>query len=125
MRWSFGPRPQPRVRVLKRINIADQDGAVVTRTTLLEKFTAVDFGVLTGEDTADSRSLVYLSKEPKGVDRLTVSEFHNFLWLFEKTSSTAGTDDGRRVVVFSLIKVEEDEGASDPKPVTLTYEQTF
>ncbi|MDP6713950.1 MAG: hypothetical protein QF368_04940, partial [SAR202 cluster bacterium] len=64
--------------------------------------------------------------EPKGVDSLSSSEFHDFLWVFNKITSAKGSsaDDGRKVAVFKLTKVEEDESGS-PKQVVLTYEQIF
>jgi prepilin-type N-terminal cleavage/methylation domain-containing protein len=115
--------PTSRVR---RINITDLDDAVISRSTLHTKFTAIDFDVLTGTDTTDDRSKSFLSKEPKGVGSLSADEFHDFLWLFSKITSAKGSsdDDGRRVAVFKLTKVEEDENGS-PKQVVLTYEQVF
>ncbi len=72
-------------------------------------------------------------KEPKGVDSVSASEFHDFLWLFNKLTSAKGSseDDGRKVTVFKLTKVEEDESTSTlplggvAKQVVLTYEQIF
>mgnify|MGYP002725615659 CR=1 FL=1 len=111
---------------VRKVNIVDLDGAAVSRSTLLTKYTSIDFGVLTGTDTADDRSKAFLTKEPKGVDSLSSSEFHDFLWLFNKITSAKGSsaDDGRKVAVFKLTKVEEDESGS-PKQVVLTYEQIF
>ena len=118
---------------VRQVNITDLDGTVVSRQTLLTKYTSIDFGVLTGTDTTDSRAKAFLTKEPKGVDSLSASEFHDFLWLFEKITSAKGSseDDGRRAVVFKLTKVEEDEDATtlpssgSAKQVILTYEQIF
>ena len=111
---------------VRKVNIVDQDGAVISRQNLMTKYTAIDFGVLTGSNTTDDRSKAFLTKEPKGVDSLSSSEFHDFLWVFNKITSAKGSsaDDGRKVAVFKLTKVEEDESGS-PKQVVLTYEQIF
>jgi prepilin-type N-terminal cleavage/methylation domain-containing protein len=118
---------------VKKINITDLDGTAIDRDALLTKYTAVDFDVLTGAETSDDRSKSYLGKEPKGVDSVSASEFHDFLWLFNKLTSAKGSseDDGRKVTVFKLTKVEEDESTSTlplggvAKQVVLTYEQIF
>jgi hypothetical protein len=118
---------------VKKVNITDLDGAAIDRDALLTKYTAVDFDVLTGADTSDDRSKSYLGKEPKGVESVSASEFHDFLWLFNKITSAKGSseDDGRKVAVFKLTKVEEDESTSAlplggvAKQVVLTYEQIF
>ena len=109
--------PTSRVR---RVNITDLDGAAVSRSTIMTKYTAIDFDVLTGTDTTDDRAKAFLTKEPKDVDSLSSSEFHDFLWLFNKITSAKGSsaDDGRKVAVFKLTKVEEDESGS-PKQVVL------
>jgi len=118
---------------VREINITDLDGAIISRSTLLTKYTSIDFGVLTGTDTTDSRAKAFLTKEPKGVASLSADEFHDFLWLFQKTTSAKGSsaDDGRRAVVFKLTRVDEDESATtlpsggSAKQVVLTYEQVF
>ena len=107
--------------VARAVVITDDNGAEISRSDLLTKFTAVDFGLLTGI-SADDRADEYLSKQPKGVTLLSDGEFHNFLWLFKKTSSKQTDDDGRKVVVFKLIKVDQDEIGEE---VVLTYGQTF
>ena len=111
---------------VKKVNITDLDGLDVSRSTLLTKYTSIDFSLLTGADTTDSRSKAFLTKEPKGVGSLSSGEFHDFLWLFNKITSAKGSsdDDGRRVAVFKLTRVDEDETGS-PKQVVLTYEQVF
>jgi prepilin-type N-terminal cleavage/methylation domain-containing protein len=122
--------PGSRVR---KVNITDLDGDEVSRSTLLTKYTSIDFDVLTGSNTTDSRSKAFLTKEPKSVDSLSSDEFHDFLWLFQKTTSAKGSssDDGRSVVVFKLTRVDEDEndstvpGGGSAKQVVLTYEQIF
>ena len=107
--------------VARAVVITDDNGAEISRSDLLTKFTAVDFGLLTGI-SADDRADEYLSKQPKGVTLLSDGEFHNFLWLFKKTSSKQTDDDGRKVVVFKLIKVDQDEIGEE---VVLTYGQIF
>ena len=54
---------------------------------MLTKYTSIDFGVLTGIDTTDARAKAYLSKEPEGVDSPSSDKSHDFLWLFQKTTS--------------------------------------
>ncbi|MCH2316895.1 MAG: hypothetical protein MK524_11040 [SAR202 cluster bacterium] len=54
---------------------------------MLTKYTSIDFGVLTGIDTTDDRTKAYLSKEPEGVDSPSSDKSHDFLWLFQKTTS--------------------------------------
>ena len=118
---------------VRQVNITDLDGDEVSRSTLLTRYTAIDFEVITGADTTDSRSKAYLTKEPKGVGSVSAGEFHDFLWLFQKTTSARGSsdDDGRRVVVFKLVRVDEDEdesnlpGTGSANQVILTYEQLF
>ena len=118
---------------VKHVNITDLDGSEISRGTLLTKYTAIDFDMLTGNDATDSRSKAYLGKEPKAVGSLSATAFHDFLWLFNKTTSAKGSsdDDGRRVAVFKLARVEEDENLSvlplggNAKQVVLTYEQVF
>jgi hypothetical protein len=66
-------------------------------------------------------------------ESVSADEFHDFLWLFQKTTSAKGSsaDDGRRAVVFKLTRVDEDENATTlpsggtAKQVVLTYEQVF
>jgi prepilin-type N-terminal cleavage/methylation domain-containing protein len=118
---------------VREINITDLDEEIISRLTLLTKYTSIDFGVLTGTDTTDSRAKAFLTKEPKGVESVSADEFHDFLWLFQKTTSAKGSsaDDGRRAVVFKLTRVDEDESATtlpsggSAKQVVLTYEQVF
>ena len=111
---------------VKKVNITDLDGLDVSRSALLTKYTSIDFSLLTGTNLTDSRSKAFLTKEPKGVGSLSSGEFHDFLWLFSKTTSARGSsgDDGRSVAVFKLTRVDEDETGS-PKQVVLTYEQVF
>ena len=99
---------------VKEINITDLDGAAIDRSTLMTKYTAIDFNVLTGTSTSDTRSKSFLGKEPDGVDTKSADEFHDFLWLFNKLTSAKGSsgDDGRQVTVFKLIRVDEDETTS-------------
>ena len=118
---------------VQKVIITDLDGTDVSRESLLTKYTSIDFSVLTGASSTDSRSKAFLTKEPKGVSTLSAGEFHDFLWLFQKTTSAKGSsaDDGRRAVVFKLTRVDEDEDPStlpssgSAKQVTLTYEQVF
>ena len=106
---------------VRAVVIQDIDGADITRSDLLTTYTSVEFDLLTGVST-DARADEYLTKEPKGADLVSDSEFHNFLWLFKKTSSKQTDDDGRKVVAFKLVKVDEDESLD---AVVLTYRQIF
>ena len=120
---------------VKQVNITDLDASIITRATLLTKYTSIDFDVMTGATaiSTDARSAAFLGKEPDSADSKSASEFHNFLWLFKKTTSAKGSseDDGRIMAVFKLIRVDEDETTSAlplggvDKQVILTYEQIF
>lgn len=119
---------------VKQVNITDLDGSTISRSTLMTKYTSIDFDLLTGSDnTTDSRAKAYLAKEPKGVASVSAGEFHNFLWLFNKITSAKGSsdDDGRKIAVFKLTRVDEDENTSAlpnggvANQVILTYEQVF
>ena len=82
---------------------------------LLQDFTAVDLDLLVDEG--------FMAVKPAGEERLTDTgvdslEVPNFLWLFEKRDSSGGTNDGREIVVFELVRVDRNDGT-----VALTYEQ--
>ena len=82
--------------------IIDQNGFAIPAELLLSRFTAIDFEVL--------RSDGFVQKIPNSVDSLS-RDFHNFLWLFRKQTSSGGSAefDSRKVVVFKLTKVVEVE----------------
>ena len=121
--------------MVRKINITDLDGDAVSRSDLFTGFTAVDFGVLTGETAAeiDERSSAFLAKKPSEVDSTTQGLYHDFLWLLKKSTSSSGssTGDSRSLSVFKLVKVVQDEGQSQlddeswVTQVVLTYEQVF
>ena len=110
--------------------ITNQDGFAIPAEILLSRFTAIDFEEL--------RSSGFLQKIPNSVDSLS-RDFHNFLWLFRKQTSSGGNAefDTRKVVVFKLTKVvevEEFQVEPSPEPTPpafpvsgfiLTYEQIF
>ena len=106
---------------VRAVNITDNDGQPISRSDLLTKYTTIDFDLLTGV-SSDSRADEFLSKQPKGVTLVSDGDYHNFLWLFKKTSSKQTDDDGRKVAVFKLIKVDQDESGGE---VMLTYGQIF
>ena len=66
-------------------------------TDVLSRITAIDLTKLVTDNL--------LPKLPDGVGD-TSEGMPNFLWLFEKSSSTLGTNDSRDVVVFNIVKVE-------------------
>ena len=123
--------------IVRRVNITDLDDVAISREDLLTKYTSIDFKLLTGATPilTDPRSSAFLTKEPQGVGSLSTGGFHNFLWLFKKTTSARGSsdDDGRSVAVFKLVRVDEDEDKSElispsvgtVNQVVLTYEQIF
>ena len=110
---------------VRRVNIVDKDGTAIDAGTLLEGYTAIDFGVLTGTTatSADSRSTAYMSETPAAVDRLN-NTFHDTLWMLKKTTSAGGSgaNDSRQIVVFKLNVIDKDESGGR---VVLNYEQAF
>ncbi|MBF8268162.1 MAG: hypothetical protein HW388_1670 [Dehalococcoidia bacterium] len=105
-----------------KVVLLDEEGNSITApgTNFLPKFTAIDM--------AELKRAKLLEKEPAGSE-LESDGAPNFLWLFEKTSSTAdavNADDSREVAVFKLVKVEIMETAdTDGGSLELTYRRIF
>jgi prepilin-type N-terminal cleavage/methylation domain-containing protein len=111
------------------VTLKDEKGVVITGSTFLTKFTAIDLTTLVSNGV--------LQKLPDGVDRTSNTgvgtlKAPNFLWLLQKQSSSfrvdsAGIDDDRGVTVFILVKVEQIEPpaatTTGATTVNLTYEQ--
>ena len=107
----------PTDNIVVDVTIKDSDGVAITRTTLSEDYTAIDFSLLEKDG--------YISLTPDSVTNVsTVNslDYHSIIWAFRKETSSAGsgTDDARKVVVFKLTAVDIVEGTST---VNLTYEQ--
>lgn len=81
---------------------------------LLENFNAIDFDALENGD--------FMASRPDGADTLSAEQYHNYLWLFEKTTAAGGSSEGaaRQVAVLKLVSVQEIEGSSR---VDLTFTQ--
>ena len=110
---------------VREIILIDTDGKTISGKTLLERFTAIDLDELV--------RLGFLSELPTDVEADSEGNF-NFLWMFEKKSSTGGIDDDRSVVVFKLTQVNkiEDETVNLSSPfdageqrTELTYQRIF
>ena len=81
-------------------------------------FTAIDFDRLVDDG--------YSEKAPSGATEITEAnglDFHNFLWLFKKTTSAGGSgeNDSRVITVFKLERVD----ATSTTTVDLTFVQIF
>ena len=120
---------------VRAVVMLDHDGSPISRRDLLMKYTALDFDILSGEDDSDDRSESFLPKIPGAVESLAQGEYHDYLWLLKKSTSShsSSEDNGREVTVFKLTRVAEDETATNtggPDPslenqVVLTYDQIF
>ena len=106
---------------------ADADGnrASISRQDLLTGYTAIDFDKLVGDDTGDNPG-GYSEKTPSSATEITEAngmDFHNFLWLFRKTTSAGGSgeNDSRVITVFKLERVD----ATSSTTVDLTFVQIF
>ena len=100
-------------------------GDPILREVLLSGYTAVDFDRLVGDGTDPSEG-GYSEKAPSSATQITEAlgvDFHNFLWLFKKTTSSGGggENDSRVISVFKLERV--DSSTSDT--VDLTYVQIY
>ena len=90
--------------------IINQNGFAIQGETLLSEFTAIDFEELLSGG--------FVQKIPDSVDSIS-RDFHNFLWLFRKQTSSGGSAefDTGKVVVFKLTKVVEvEEFQLEPSP---------
>jgi len=94
-------------------------GADISRSKLLERYTAMDFDILVSEGYTESAPDSSV-KTTRALDE----DFHNFLWLFRKstTAGASGTDDSRVIVLFKLISAEIFDGSPNDT-VELTYKQ--
>ena len=110
------------------IQLLLDDDTALSEVTLLTKYTAVNFGVLTGltDISIDDRSRQFLRDEPSSASE-TSEGFSNYLWLLRKATSPAGTkDDFRSLEVFKLLEVEKIEtGLPDAGQFELIYKQIF
>ena len=119
------------VRVIIR-GIADEDGTPgkhITRKELLKEYTAIDFDKLVDGIANSDFTGGYSEEAPDALDQKS-GNFHNFLWMFRKTTAAGGSgdDDSRTITVFKLanVKVLENETPyGDAGDVELTYEQIF
>lgn len=90
---------------------------------ILDAYTAVDLDRLVEGG--------YLATLPEAADRTSDAgvgglQVPNFLWLFEKTDSSLGEKDDRRVVAFHLVNVEQNESlppATVNRSANLVYRQ--
>ena len=132
---EFPTANAPTVNIVKKINIlgeADSDGirVAISRRDLLKGYTAVDFDKLVGDpQDLENTPGGYSEKVPGSATQTTEAleaNFHNFLWLFKKTTSAggSGTDDSRVISIFKLERVDTlTTGETDT--VELTYVQIF
>lgn len=112
--------------VVISVIVADSKGAAIGRTALLTTFNAVDFAKLAGKG--------YLAAKPDSAEQTAdinvgtkTIKVHNFLWLFQKSTSAggSGTNDSRSVAVFKLANVKVAEVVAANDTVTLSYAQIF
>ena len=100
------------------------DTTTLTEAVLLDDYTAISFSTMVAggySDQAPASDDLTLTVAMSDGTSVTVDEY---LWLFRKTSSSAGTDDSRTVVVFKLTAAAEDE-TTTPDSLILIYEQIF
>ena len=105
--------------VLTNTSLLDPAGATIDGSTFVSKYTAVDF------DQMITRG--YSDRVPTSFgDTTTVAgtEFHSFLWLFQKAPLAGNSEqDGRTVALFQLSGTEVEELGGGAKTVALTYQQ--
>ncbi|MCH9018711.1 MAG: hypothetical protein IIB89_13240, partial [Chloroflexi bacterium] len=106
---------------------ADADGnrASISRQDLLTGYTAIDFDRLVGDGTEDNPG-GYSEKAPSSAISTTEAldlDFHNFLWLFRKTTSAGGSgkNDSRVISVFKLERIDTTSSTT----VDLTFVQIY
>ena len=97
----------------------------ITREELLEGYTAIDFDRLVGDETEDNPG-GYSEKAPSSAISTTEAldlDFHNFLWLFRKTTSAGGSgkNDSRVISVFKLERIDTTSSTT----VDLTFVQIY
>ncbi|MCH8898178.1 MAG: prepilin-type N-terminal cleavage/methylation domain-containing protein [Chloroflexi bacterium] len=105
----------------------------ITRKELLEGYTAIDFDRLVGDGTEDNPG-GYSEKAPSSAVSTTEAldlDFHNFLWLFRKTTSAGGSgkNDSRVISVFKLERIDTTNATTgenaSPASVDLTFVQIY
>jgi len=104
---------------------ADDVREPITREDLLEGYTAIDFDRLVGDDTEENPG-GYSEKAPDSATSTTEAlgvDFHNFLWLFRKTTSAGGSgeNDSRVISIFKLERVD----TSSSNTVDLIFVQIY
>ena len=106
---------------------ADKDDVrePITREDLLTGYTAIDFDRLVGDDTEENPG-GYSEKAPSSSTSTTEAldvDFHNFLWLFRKTTSAGGSgeNDSRVISIFKLERVDTTSSTT----VDLTFVQIY
>ena len=97
----------------------------ITREELLTGYTAIDFDRLVGDGTEDNPG-GYSEKAPSSAISTTEAldlDFHNFLWLFRKTTSAGGSgkNDSRVISVFKLERIDTTSSTT----VDLTFVQIY
>ena len=113
-------------------------GEIITRTTLLTEYTAIDFDKLVDGVAGDLDIFPggYSEQLPDTALQASGAGFRNFLWLFRKGTSAGGSgdNDSRSIAVFKLSTVKVFEKAhtdialgplGDAGDVELFYEQIF
>ena len=114
--------------VIDNLIVNDLDGDPITGTVLLTRYTAIDFDKLVGdENDLENTPGGYSQKAPESSEQTQTAlgeTFHNYLWLFKKSTSAGGSgeDDSRVVAVFKLTSIEVI-GESEDKKVDLKYVQ--
>ena len=118
--------PPDAVTTVTEIAFLDEGGTTLTTVVaetgevidfgvpdLLAGYTAVDFGLLVGQD--------YMNSEPNSVQQMS-GPYSNYLWLFQKAGSAGGPGENpsRNVALFKLVVVEKL--FADSEQVALIYQ---
>ena len=112
---------------INNVIITDSVGIAIDHDELLTRYTAIDFDKLVGDPNDPVNNPGYSQKLPNSVEQTQSAldeDFHNFLWLFRKTTSAGGSgpDDSRAIALFKLVTIQVvDVGGIDK--VDLTYKQ--
>ena len=113
------------VSIREKNNPDDTAGDFISRSDLLTGYTAIDFSRLVGDETEENLG-GYSEKAPDSATSTTQAldvEFHNFLWLFRKTTSAGGSgeNDSRVITIFKLERVDTTSDTT----VDLTFVQIY
>ena len=113
------------VSIRGKNNADDSPGDSISRSDLLTGYTALDFDRLVGDGT-EANAGGYSEKAPSSATQTTEAlglDFHNFLWLFKKSTSAGGSgeNDSRVITVFKLERVETTSTGT----VDLAYVQIY